>query len=76
MNATATMATFRPKNKSLYTGKYGRALYAMAGQPCTVLGRTTYPADQTKDRKPYPVVFIRFANSARTFQVRPQDVEE
>jgi hypothetical protein len=69
-----TTATFRPKNKGFYKGKHGKLLLSFAGQPCKILGETTYPADQTQDRKPFHVVFIRFPNSVPTFQVRPQDV--
>jgi hypothetical protein len=69
-------AIFRPRNKSIYTGKYGKLLYSKAGHPCKITGKTTYPAEQTKDRKPYSVVFIRFRDTARNFQVRPCDVTE
>lgn len=69
-------AIFNPLNKSIYTGKYGKLLYSKAGQPCKITGQTTYPAEQTKDRKPYSVVFIRFQGTARDFQVRPCDVTE
>lgn len=69
-----TNATFTPKNKSLYKGKHGRLLMSKAGQPCVLQGTTTYPAEQTRDRRPYEVAFIRFPNSAVPFVVRACDV--
>jgi hypothetical protein len=71
------MATyFRPRNKRLYPGKFGRFVLTYDGSEVAVLGTKTYPAEHTRDRKPLDVVFIRPKNCATTFQVRPCDVTE
>lgn len=68
------MSRFVPKNKSLYMGKMGRMVMGKAGLACDVVGETTFPASQTKERKDLSVLFIKFPNCALTFQVRPCDV--